>query len=150
MFQSLQQQMFQAEQNKLARDLQERIVNAQMANAALRQRGGGGGGGGGRFGPSLPTDYGRAGATSPSASGFSANIPGASGRQGPLPTSSIPNIGNLDNWMDLTPTQQTGFNAAFSQNPYFGVPDYQNPYSGDVAPANNGPVDLEDFLYNYT
>jgi hypothetical protein len=151
MFQSLQQQMFQAEQNKLARDLQERIVNAQMANAALRQRGGGGGGGGGRFGPSLPTDYGRAGVTTPSASGFSANIPGSPSTTARLPTDltvGLPNIGNLDNWSDLTVGQQTGFNEAFGQNPYFGVPDYQNPYSGDAGPS--GPVDLEDFLYNYT
>jgi hypothetical protein len=91
--------------------------------------------------------------TAPSASGFRANIPRSPSTTARLPTDltvGVPNIGNLDNWADLTVGQRTGFNEAFSQNPYFGVPDYQNPYSGDVAPANNGPVDLEDFLYNYT
>lgn len=149
MFQSLQQQMFQAEQNRLARDLQERIANAQMANAALRQRNARDGGGG-RYGPSLPTDYGRPGVGTPSAAGFRANIPGAPSPSGTLPSGprGIPNIGGLENWADLTPEQQTGFNTGFSQNPYFGVPDYENPFSGDTAPS--GPVDLEDFLYNYT
>jgi hypothetical protein len=155
MFQSLQQQMFQAEQNKLARDLQERIVNAQMANAALRQRSGGGGG---RFGPSLPTDYNRPTGGTTSGGGYKPSIPPGPPRPpspGPSPgPSGIPNIGELDNWYDLTPEQQAAFNESFSQNPYFGMPDYENPYSGDERPLPPLPnlaynADVEDF-YNYT
>lgn len=153
MYQSLQQQMYQAEQNRLARDLQERIANAQMANAALRQRNADRSS---RYGPSLPTDYNQSGAAKPPPSGgHKPNIPpGPPNRQGPLPTSGVPNIGGLDNWYDLTPQEQAAFNAAFGQNPYFGMPDYQNPYSGDELPLPPPPnltydPDVEDF-YNYT
>jgi hypothetical protein len=155
MYQSLQQQMYQAEQNRLARDLQERIANAQMANAALRQRNADRSS---RYGPSLPTDYDRTGGGAASGGGHKPKIP--PGPTPPVPPTPrpgpgmLPNIGELDNWYDLTPQQQAEFNAAFGQNPYFGMPDYMNPYSGDDAPLPPLPnltydPDVEDF-YNYT
>ena len=152
----LQQQQFGAEQAAQERALRERIANAQMANAALLARNRGyssGGGGGGGTAPRLPTDYTRpmaAGGTRP-------NIPPYNPGPGMLPQLvGEPNIGNLDNWYDLTSAQQQAFNTGFGQNPYFGLPDWQNPYSGDEPPAAPAPplptlgfnADAEDF-WNY-
>lgn len=144
----LQQQQYGAEQAAQERALRERIANAQMANAALQRMRGGGyssGGGGGGSAPRLPTDY-----TRPPASTYRSNIPAlTSTGSTTISELGVPNIGRLDNWMDLTGPQQLEFNAAFGQNPYFGLPDWQNPYSGDISPADNIALDIEDF-YNYT
>lgn len=154
----LQQQQYGAEQAAQERALRERIANAQMANAALQRMRGGGyssGGGGGGSGPRLPTDYNRpnsGGGTRPTIPPSTPPRPGVPDEFG------VPNIGNLDNWYDLTMDQQRAFNQAFGQNPYFGLPDWQNPYSGDIEPAAPLPplpnlvnynADVEDF-YNYT
>lgn len=150
----LQQQQYGAEQAAQERALRERIANAQMANAALLARNRGysaGGGGGGGTAPRLPTDY-----TRPPAAGTRPNIPPYSPSPVLPDTVGIPNIGGLDNWYDLTSAQQQAFNTGFGQNPYFGLPDWQNPYSGDEPPAAPAPplptlgfnADAEDF-WNY-
>lgn len=136
-------QEFQAQQNALARALQERIVNAQMANEALQNRLYGRFRGGGGYGPNLPTDYNRRGTgTGTGGGGVTPNIPPLPPNPSPRPSGgAVPNIGALDNWYDLTAGQQTAYNQALSQNPYFGLPDWQNPYSGDAQPLPDlGPA----------
>ena len=144
----LQQQQYGAEQASQERALRERIANAQLANAALQARNARSRGGG-SYGPAIPTDYGRPGSAVVSApGGVRPNIPPDIAPQPGVPQEfGTPNLGNLDNWYDLTGPQQQAFNTAFGQNPYFGLPDWQNPYSGDEAPAAPQPA-LPTLGYN--
>lgn len=137
------QQMYGAGQNQLNRDLQERIANAEMANRALQNRRNISAYNNrtGSYGPSLPTDYGRPGMGSGTIGGAYTNIPEDPNRYGPyrLPAAE-PNIGGLENWNTFGTFRQDQYNQMLSQNPYFGLPDWQNPYSGDTyqAPAMQG------------
>ncbi len=153
-------QAFTAEQSALDRAQRERMFNAEMANRALNLRNYGRGGGGGGYGPNVPTDYGRPG--TPDSTTYGPGIP--PGPRPPTPPpyvgpGGVPNIGRLENWAEFDPGTQRAFNEAFRSNPYFGMPDYENPYSGDLPPAAplpplpnlvGGPQNLDDFLFNYT
>jgi len=140
--QMLSQQMYGAGQNQLNRDLQERIANAEMANRALQNRRNiaAYNNRSGSYGPSLPTDYGRPGMGAGTVGGNQTHIPEDPNRFGPyqLPPAS-PNIGGLENWNQLGTFRQDEYNRMLSQNPYFGLPDSANPYSGDefTLPAYN-------------
>jgi len=138
--QMLSQQMYGAGQNQMERDLRERIANAQMANAALQNRRNINAYNNRSYGPSLPTDYGRPGMGTIAAAGSQTNIPEDPNRFGPYQLPKVsPNIGGLENWMDLNRWQQDDYNRLLSQNPYFGMPDYMNPYSGDeMGPGTPG------------
>lgn len=136
------QQAYGAQQGQLSRDLQERIVNAQMANAALRERRSGSSGGGG-YGPQLPTQYGRpTGSGAVESPGSRTNIPEDPNRFGPYQLAPLPpNVSNLDNWSQLNTWQKDDYFGAIGNNPYYGMPDWQNPYSGDANPTNQMQYD---------
>lgn len=147
LLQQIMQQTYGAGQNQMDRDLRERIANAEMANAALRNRNNTNAynNRSNSYGPSLPTQYGRPDGTGGVGSGSSTNIPEDPNRFGPAVLPPLqPNIGGLDNWAQLGTFNQDSYNAALSQNPYYGMPDYMNPYSGDPVPLGdpNSPGDF--------
>lgn len=132
LFQFLQQQGFQSGESARARAFQaeqaalDRALQAQLGFLNQRRPGTSSGG---RGGPYLPTDYGRA----PGAPAtYRTNIPGASatgsgvGETFGIPASAIP-----DNWNDLSFEQQAQYAALINANPYYGLPDYVNPYSNE-------------------
>lgn len=128
----LQQQAFAGQQNEAQRTLQRYLASVEqqtaLAVASLRNAYGGATGGGGGRGPSLPTDYRRPTGAPPS---YRTNIPGVppsasgagTGEAFGIPTSAVP-----ENFGDLTFEQRAEYAAAINANPYYGLPDYENPY----------------------
>lgn len=147
--QMLSQQMYGAGQNQMERDLRERIANAQMANQALQNRRNIQAYNNRSYGPTLPTDYGSPGMGAGVVGGAQTNIPEDPNRFGPYELPKVsPNIGGLENWSQMNRWQQDDYNRMLGQNPYYGLPDWQNPYSGDdPMPAYDPPAPLLEDYY---
>ena len=124
LYEQIQQQLFAAQEAARNRDFQGQQAALNRANqlsiAALGRSIHQPTGTSGRFGPRLPTDY-------------QTNIPGETPHPNPY---GVTNISGVENWDTLTPQQQAEYNAAIGQNPYFGLPDWMNPYSGDEIPPD--------------
>jgi len=143
----LQQQGFTASQadaeRALARWRAQLDAQTALAVAGFRNSGVRGpsypssGGGGSRTAPALPTDY-------------RSNIPNPPPyTAGGTGTGSAFSFVPPDNWDILTPQQQGQYATGVGNNPYYGLPDWMNPYSGDEQGGAAAPAPQFEPLPNF-